>query len=219
VRCSKCGAEMPPLRDYCPNCGAPTAWGQRRADSDGPGGRSPDELKQNRKTVLIACAAIAGVLAVGGRLSFPLHPLHINLHQPPRGPVVTNAEELASAYAEDSAAAEKRFGRREIMVSGEFLRIVPDGYGSIDMRLKTSNPDFPLGIDVVNDSVDDAKLLRPGQQVTVSCRRVAGSGNDPWLQDCAIQPGGDSPVAPASATSPAPPAPPAKPEPDGGKSG
>lgn len=212
MRCSECGADMPPLREFCPGCGTPTSPGLRRRDSVGPDGRSPDELKHNRKTVLIACAAIFGVLAVAGKLSFPFahmrHGVHIDINEPRKGPVVINAEALALAYAAGPAAAEKRFGGREIQVSGEFLRIVPDGYGSIDMRLKTPNPEFPLGVDVTDDSVDDAKALRPGQQVTVSCRDVAGSGNDRWLQDCAIQPGGDAGALPSPPAPPAPPPPP-----------
>jgi len=117
------------------------------------------------------------------------------------------ATDFASAYAQDPAAAEKKFGGREITVSGEFLRIVPDGYGSIDMRLKTTQPDFPLGADLVDAAVEDARQLRPGQQVTVSCRNVAGAGNDRWLQQCAIQQTGNTaPSAPPAApTAPAPP--------------
>jgi hypothetical protein len=93
------------------------------------------------------------------------------------------------------------------MVSGEFLRIVPDGYGSTDMRLKTSNPDSPLGVDLADAAVADAKLLRPGQEVTVSCRSMAGSGDDRWLQNCAIQPEGGDNAAPAPPPAPSPPAP------------
>ena len=211
MRCSECGADMPPLREFCPSCGTATNPGLRRREPGATGSRSPSELKHNRKTVLIACAAIFGVLAVAGKLNWHIpNGVHININEPRKGPVVTNAEDLARAYAANPAAAEKRFGGREIQVSGEFLRIVPDGYGSIDMRLKTSNPDAPLGVDVTNDSVDDAKALRPGQEVTVSCRRVAGSDNDRWLQDCAIQPGGDAAAPP----SPLPP-----PPPGGGNSG
>ena len=213
MRCSECGAEIPPLREFCPNCGTPRAPGLRRREAGAPGGRSPEELKRNRKTVLIACAAIAAVLAAAGKLSWSIPPVHIELNEPRKGPVVTTAEELVRAYAANPAAAEERFDGREIMVSGQFLRIVPDGYGSIDMRLKTSNPDAPLGVDVAAASVDDAKLLRPGQEVTVSCRRVAGSANDRWLQDCAIQPGGATSV-------PLPPSPPPpSPSPEVGNSG
>jgi hypothetical protein len=192
VRCPECLADVPSLRDFCPQCGTPTDSGLHGRD---PGRRSPDELKRNRKTVLIACAAIAGLLAVAGRLSWPIPPIHIGLHEPHKGPVVTSAEALARAYTQDPAAAARRFDEREIMVSGEFLRIVPDGYGSIDIRLKAADPNFPLGVDVVSASVDDAKRLRPGQQVTVSCRSVAGSGNDRWLKDCAIQPTSDEGAA------------------------
>ena len=122
--------------------------------------------------------------------------------------MVTDAEQIYRAYHDDPDGAAKRFSGREMMVSGEFLRIVPDGYGSIDMRLKTSNPDSPLGVDLADEAVADAKLLRPGQQVTVSCRSMAGSGDDRWLQNCAIQPeaGDGAAPAPPPAPSPSPPA-------------
>jgi hypothetical protein len=218
------------LRDYCPNCGKPTAWGERkeRLESGGsPGGRPLEELKRNRKTVLIACAAIAGFLAISGRVHLAplahlasLPPIHINVNEAPKGPVVTNAVELVGAYAANPDAADKRFGGREIQVSGEFLRIVPDGYGSIDMRLKTANPEAPLGVDLVNEAVDDAKHLTPGQQVTVSCRRVAHTGDEHWLQNCAIQPEANAPAAPPKPlASPAPPAPSPPPAPGQGNSG
>ena len=205
MRCAECGADISVLREFCPGCGAPTDPGLREARARRSGERSPQELKRNRKTVLIACAGIAALLAVSGKLHVPMrHGVHVDFNDTPKGPVVTTAVDLAHAFAQDSAAAEKRFGGREIAVSGEFLRIVPDGYGSIDMRLKTSNPDFPLGVDVADASVDDAKHLQPGQQLTVSCRRVAGTGNDPWLQDCAIE-ARDGPAAPSPPTPPAPP--------------
>ena len=207
MRCSECGADISSLREFCPGCGTPTNPGLRRRTPDLPGGRSPEEFKSNRKTVLIACAGIAALLAVAGRVPWHIPSVHIGTEESRKGPVVTNADELARAFAADPATAEKRFGGREIAVSGEFLRIVPDGYGSIDMRLKTSNPDSPLGVDVSDGSVDDAKRLTPGQQVTVSCRRVAGSDNDRWLQDCAIQPGGDPAAAPSPPSPPAPPPP------------
>jgi len=210
VRCSECGADVPPLREFCPGCGTPASAAWRRRDPAERGGRTPEELRRNRKTVLIACAGIAAVLAMTGKLAWHIPSVHIDMHAPPpKGPVVTDAEDLVRAYAADPAAAEKKFGGREIMVSGEFLRIVPDGYGSIDMRLKSPNPDFPLGVDVADASVDDAKQLRPGQPVTVSCRGMAGSGNDRWLRECAIQPQGDT----------APPAPPSPPPPPTGNSG
>jgi hypothetical protein len=203
------------LREFCPQCGAsmhsPAAERERRPA--GPGGQPPEELQRNRKTVLIACAAIAAALAVAGKLSWPGIPVHISTHEPRRGPVVTDTEQIYRAYHDDPEGAARRFGGREMVVSGEFLRIVPDGYGSIDLRLKTSNPDSPLGVDVTGAAIDDAKRLRPGQRVTVSCRGMAGSGDDRWLRECAIQ---DSDAA-APTPLAAPPAP--TPPPPGGGAG
>jgi hypothetical protein len=128
---------------------------------------------------------------------------------------VTDADQIYRAYHANPAAAAKRFGGREMMVTGEFLRIVPDGWGSLDMRLKTSNADSPLGADLVNEAVEDAKKLRPGQQVTLSCRQMAGEGDDRWLQECAIQP--EPAAAPIAPT--APPPPPSPPPPGVGNAG
>ncbi|HZC37838.1 MAG TPA: hypothetical protein VE221_04095, partial [Sphingomicrobium sp.] len=70
--------------------------------------------------------------------------------------------------------------------------------------------DAPLGVDLDRVSVDQATRLQPGQTVTVSCHRVARTGDERWLQDCAIQPTGEvsaAPATPPAATAPAPPSP------------
>ena len=108
MRCSGCGTDVSLLREFCPQCRTPTDPGLRESRLRRDRDRSPADLKQNRKTVLIACAAIAGVLAVAGKLSWAIPSVHINLHEPPRGPVVTDAVELSRAYAADPAAAEKK---------------------------------------------------------------------------------------------------------------
>ena len=217
MRCPGCGSEVSALRDACPRCGTPTDRAfdalQRRA---GPGGRSPEELLRNRKTVgIIAGGILVLTLAMGNFHLFGRHVslspgvVHIDTGGQRHDPVTIGAAQLFEAYHTDSQAADRQYGDREMVVSGEFVRTVPDGYGSIDMRLKTNHADIPLGIDLDNHSVDAATKLEPGQTVTVSCQRVAGSGDDPWLQDCVLQP----PAATAPATSSSPPAPPAPPAP------
>ena len=217
MRCRECGADVDPLREFCPHCGTRTnsALSQNRPLRPA-GERSPAELQRNRKTVLIVAGGIAAMLVAFKGVSWAGHGIHIDIDDDRKGAVVTTANDVARAYSEDAGAAEKKFGGREIQVSGEFLRLVPDGYGSLDMRLKTANPDFPLGADLVDASIDDAKKLQPGQQVTVSCRQVAGAGNDRWLQQCAIQSTGSAlPAPPTAPTGPTPPpapsAPPAPP--------
>jgi len=207
VRCTECAADVDPLREFCPHCGTATHSSLSQSRLQRSGERSPAELQRNRKTVLVIAGGIAALLVVMKGVPFIGHGIHIDIDDDRhKGAVVTTATDFARAYAQDPAAAEKKFGGREISVSGEFLRIVPDGYGSIDMRLKTAQPDFPLGADLVDASVEDARHLTPGQQVTVSCRNVAGAGNDRWLQSCAIQTTGNAPPAPP--TAPSPPTPP-----------
>jgi hypothetical protein len=209
VRCPECAADVPPLREFCPKCGAATDPGLRQSLHRGPGGRSPEELKRNRKTVLIGAAALLLALGVAGKFSWPARIIHIESHHRdgPKGPVTIDADQLYQAYRDDPDGAAKRFGGREMVVSGEFIRIVPDGWGSLDLRLKTSNPEKPLGIDVAQLALDDAKKLRPGQRVTVSCQHMGSGGDVLWVQDCAIQAEGGDGAQPPAPTPPAPPPP------------
>jgi len=187
-------------------------------------GRRPDgEQKSNGKTILIAAAALLGLGAVGTGWFGPDFGFGSD-DQPaigrdaPRGPVTIEAEELYEAYRDNPRGSAERFGGREMVVSGEFLRIVPDGYGSLDLRLKTSNPEEQLGVDLAQLAIEDGKKLLPGQRVTVSCQQMGSGGDELWVQDCAIQPmaetgaASDAPVTtPATPSEPTPPAPPAAP--------
>lgn len=211
VRCPECAADVPPLREFCPECGTAMDPGLRGSLLRRHGGRPTDEQKRNRKTVLVGAAAIMLALGVAGQLSWPWPgpTIHIDSddRDRPGGPVTIEADQLYKAYRDDPDAAAERFEGREMVVSGEFLRIVPDGWGSLDLRLKTSNPEEPLGIDIAQLAIEDAKQLRPGQRVTVSCQQMGAGGDELWVQDCAIQLVGDAAV-PSPATSPSPPAPP-----------
>lgn len=203
MRCPECAAEVTPLREFCPSCGTPTDPGVRQRvksgressrDQNAEGSRPPEELHRNRKAVLIVGAWILLAAVAFGKIESFHAPrgIHIDMHNDRQ--IVTNeaitigAPELFEAYHTNSDAANRRFGGRQMVVTGQFVRTVPDGYGSIDMRLKTNHPEMPLGIDLDNHSVDAATKLEPGEIVTVSCRRVAGTGDDPWLEDCVLQP-------------------------------
>ena len=174
------------------------------------GQRTVEELQANRKKILIGGAAIVLALAAVGKFGLSGPSIHIDTDAPRKGPAIVEAQQVYDAYHEDDASADKRFGGREMVVSGEFLRIVPDGYGSLDMRLKTSNPDIPVGVDLAGVAIEDAKKLQPGQRVTVSCQGMGGGGDNPWLRDCAIQP---TPNAPGVQAVPEPPAAPPPPTP------
>jgi hypothetical protein len=217
VRCPECAADVPVLREFCPNCGAAMDPGIRGSLLRGRGGRPSDGAKGGGKAVLIGgAAAILLALGAAGTLSWPSPTISVDSgdRDQPGGPVTIEAAELHQAYRDDWDAAARRFAGREMVVSGEFLRIVPDGYGSLDLRLKTSDPEEQLGIDVAQLAIEDAKQLRPGQRVTVSCQQMGSGGDELWVQDCAIQLGGevDLPPSPPSppADPPSPPSPPAE---------
>src|SRR5688500_3967988 len=197
-RCPGCADEVSPLREFCPTCGTATDPDLREKLLRARSARPAEERGRTRGIVLIGGGAVLLALAVAGSRSGPGLPPGIDLgdRDRPAGPVTIEAEQLYQAYRDDADAAAREFEGREMVVSGEFLRIVPDGYGSLDLRLNTSNPEEPLGIDVAQLALEDAKQLRPGQRVTVSCQQM-GSGDDIlWLQHCAIQPTGDGSALP-----------------------
>ena len=210
MRCPECAGEMSALREFCPHCGAPMHRASER-EPGAPAERSDDELKRNRRNVLIAAAALLAVAGITGRSSWFGATFDFGSHHRERGPVTIDAQQVYDAYRADAHAAARRFRHREMVVSGEFVRIVPDGQGNPDLRLKTSDPNAPLGVDLVPISYEPAARLKPGQRVTVSCQRITGFGDDHWLQNCAIQnvAGGPpaAPTAPPAATPPSPPAP------------
>ncbi len=200
MRCPECSADVSALREFCPICGAAMDPGVRGSFLRGTGGRTADGRKGSGKALLIggACAVLLGLGLAGQSNGLWDPPITIGSDERPqaRGPATIEAEALHQAYADDPRAAAERFGGREMVVSGEFLRIVPDGYGSLDLRLKTSNPDEQLGVDVAQLAIEDAKRLVPGQRVTVSCQQMGSGGDELWVQDCAIQREGDAPLPP-----------------------
>jgi len=209
VRCPECGTDVPPLRLFCPECGAPTDpdMRERRKGAAAPGGGG-DDLSRRRKAVIVGAAAVLG-LALLGKANWFDFDWDSDDHR--RGPAVISAQEVYQAYRDDAGSAARRFEGREMVVSGEFVRVVPDGQGNPDLRLKTANPEAPLGVDLVGISHERATELRPGQRVTVSCQRMAGSGDDRWLQNCAIQDANSRPRPPGA---PPPPEAPEGSEPD-----
>lgn len=206
VRCSECSADVSALREFCPICGAAMDPGIRGSLSRGSGTRPGERRKGTKGLVLGGGAALLLALGLAGQFSGPWSdgtPASSEQRAEPRGPVTIEAGELHKAYQDDPDGAARRFGDREMVVSGEFLRIVPDGYGSIDLRLKTFDPENPLGIDVTQLAIEDAKKLVPGQRVTVSCQKMGSGGDELWVQDCAIQLTADAALPSAAAPPPA----------------
>lgn len=202
MRCPGCGADVSALREFCPICGTAMDDGVRGSLSRGREVGPGDGPKGLRKALAIGGGVV--LLALGAA-QFTGSESSSSVESDERaqagGAVTIEAVDLHKAYLDDARAAAQRFGGREMVVSGEFTRIVPDGYGSLDLRLKTSNPDAELGVDVADLAIEDARRLRPGQRVTVSCQGMGEGGEELWVRECAIQFDG-----PATASSPEPPA-------------
>ena len=189
---------MSPHREFCPTCGTATDPDLREKLLRARNPRPAEGRTRTRGFVLAGAGALLFGLAMASNLSWSDAPAGADRSERdrPAGPVTIEADQLYRAYREDADAATRRFEGREMVVSGEFLRIVPDGYGSLDLRLNTSNPEEPLGIDVTQLAIEDAKQLRPGQRVTVSCQHMGSGGDELWVQDCAIQATGDDNAPP-----------------------
>jgi hypothetical protein len=207
VRCPGCGANVSALREFCPVCGTSMDAGLREGLQRTREER-PARSRKGLGMVAVIGAALLG-LGVVSQVDWDDDDRSSGQVWAP-GPVTIEAEALQQAYEDEPDAAEERFGGREMVVSGEFLRIVPDGYGSLDLRLKTSDPDKQLGIDVANLAIEDAKKLVPGQRVTVSCQGMGSGADELWVRECAIQPG----VEPLPTPPEAPEPPEAPPEPE-----
>ena len=217
MHCPECAGEVSALREFCPHCGTPMYRARSEREPDAPAERSDEELKRNRRNVLIVAVGLLALAGITSRSSWFGATIDLGRHHHSRGPVVIGAEEIYDAYRDDEHAAARRFRGHEMVVSGEFVRVVPDAQGNPDLRLKTSNPEAPLGADLVQISYDQAARLKPGQLVTLSCQRITGTSEDRWLQNCAIQTVADAKGA--GPTPPAVPSPPPPPSPAAGNRG
>lgn len=195
--CAKCGASVPETAEFCRTCGAPT---RREARPDRPYEAPVDDLKARRRRVfIIGFAAVIGAMALGRAGSWA--DFDVDIDQGSGRPVVVEASELFEAYRDDREEADERFGDRGLVVTGDFVAINHDDGGNPDLRLKTSDPATPLGADLLSQSHAASARLRPGESVTVSCERVARTGDEHWLQNCSIEQ-----VRPGAPAAPQPPA-------------
>ena len=199
MQCPECDAELSTPREFCPQCGAPTSRSLREAHSTE---RTEPELKRSRRRVVVAGAAMLFGAAILTNAYFLNADIGLVSDAPRPGPAVIEAQQLYEEYRADFEAADARYRNREMVVSGDFVRIAPDGAGQPDLRLGTSDPAAPWGADLIAIAHEPATRLRPGQRVTVSCQRMAGSGRDRWLQNCTIEaePEGDAAAPEGDAT-------------------
>ena len=209
------------LREFCQNCGAPTDPGLRDRKNllgQSPRQRTDAEPRGKRKTFLVIALSLLGLGAVVSSVADPDIDVDFDSddervaiveRDEPRGAVTIEADELYKAYRDNPEGAEERFEDREMVVSGIFQRIVPDGYGSLDLRLATSNPNAHVGVDLAQLAIEDGKSLVPGQRVTVSCQKMGSGGDELWVQDCAIQANAEAAAEPAAPAAPEAPAAPA----------
>ena len=211
MQCPECGAELREQREFCPKCGTPLHRSLRRRAQAAPGAAIDPDLKRNRRRALAVGVVILLALGSIGKISWFDGPIHINTDhgrgqdrggEDRNAPAIVQAQQLFDAYQRDEDAADEEYDGREMVVTGEFVRIAPDSQGDPDLRLKTSDPNAPLGVDLIRASHGSAAQLRPGQTITVSCERVDRTGDERWLRNCAIQ--NVAEATPGSAPSPAP---------------
>jgi hypothetical protein len=199
----------PERAEFCPQCKAAMSRRLREARPIEP---ADDDLKAKRRNIFIVGAAFVFGLVIGGQAFPSFGPdIEIDPSDWQQRPAFVGAQELFDAYRDDEEEADEKFRNRGVVVSGEFVRIVHDGQGNPDLRLKTSDPENPLGVDLVQASFDESAELRPGQAVTVSCENVAQTGDEHWLQNCSIEEGPVAPAVPAPPTAAGPPTAPVPP--------
>ena len=186
MHCPQCDALVPPRAEFCPQCRTPMSPRLRERERR-PIAAPDDELKRNRRNVFILGAVFVFGLLLGGQANWFDSGFDFVSDDPQRRPAVIAAQPLFEAYRDDADEAEDRFDDRYLVVTGEFVRIVPDGEGNPDLRLRTSDPMLPLGADLVQSSHRASEALVAGQIVTVACERVIRGPEDNWLQNCSIE--------------------------------
>jgi hypothetical protein len=175
--CPACAESVKAAANVCKHCGYDFKSGKRPA--------APEKKSAAGKGCLIVLGVLA-VLFVIGLFAGPAEKQAPTASAPAAPPRAVTAIELATAYDQNEAAAQKEYGDQRLAVSGTVSAIDLDFADKAVVRLKGTNQFMDVQASLSEASQGQAASLSKGQQVTLVCESVSEVVGTPMLRDCAI---------------------------------
>lgn len=166
--------------------------------------RSDGNLKKGWKWWQITLAVIGGMFVIGALMpkdtstktarvaGTPVSQDEINAGASGTRDRVNNAlqvtaAELFNAYDSNEAAAQQRYGDRDLLVTGTVKSIDLDFMDKPNVLLETPNQFMSANASLTEESEGFAANLSKGQSVTLLCGDVSEAVGMPMLKKCEIQ--------------------------------
>ncbi|WP_267382590.1 MULTISPECIES: SHOCT domain-containing protein [unclassified Sphingomonas] len=102
-------------------------------------------------------------------------------------PIAVTATELFNAYQANEAAAQERYGKHPLLVSGKIASIDLDIVDNPVVQLRTPNEFMSASARLGDNSKAKASSLSKGQSIQLLCASVSEVISVPQLSDCEIQ--------------------------------
>jgi len=101
-------------------------------------------------------------------------------------PLPVSAVDLAKAYEDNEAAAQKRYDGRPLLVGGIVTGVDLDITDDPIVLMRGSNQFLDVHADLVDADKPKASDLHKGQTITLLCQAVSEVLSDPMLSDCSF---------------------------------
>lgn len=125
-----------------------------------------------------ACLALVFALAACG--------VPDEAEKPSGPPVEVTVKELFSAYQENEAAAQQKYGNSPLKVSGKVASVDLDFSDEPVVMLETSNEFMNAQASLTEAGQQKAPGLNKGQDIVLLCASVSEVIGTPMLADCEI---------------------------------
>lgn len=130
---------------------------------------------------LLFALMVLGLAACGPKSEAPPTPAAHLPASESRGPLALTTEQLARAYREDEAAAQVKYGRRQLHVTGIVQQVMLDNINAPELQLSHN-------VLVILNSKPAAATSNVGAIITVVCEDVSSKASVPSLLNCVVKP-------------------------------
>ena len=175
TKCAECGHAISTLATTCPSCGAPRATAAAQA--------MPLTQPLVRRPFKIA-AGVVGILLASLIVFAIINPRPIAIPPPP---MPVSLEQLQSAYAQNTGAADGQFKGRALLLTA-VVQSINTGLGGVAyLVLGASNQFIAPQAELADSDRGQAASLRQGSVVQLLCTGAGDIAKTPMLSDCHLQ--------------------------------
>lgn len=106
------------------------------------------------------------------------------VYQPPPAPVAVTSVELGKAYDENEAAAQLKYGKSRLLVSGTVTAITLDYLDKPVVKMPGIDLFSDVSLELAEEAQPKAADLKKGQRLVLLCDSVGEIMGSPMVSEC-----------------------------------